>query len=61
MGGNIFALYANYAGAMYSSMYNGSVSAGRVVGSVTRGDGMFIASRTSSISKYLPCSLSRDF
>ena len=45
---NIVALYANYLGTMYSSMYNGVN--GRVTGAVSRGDGFFIGSRTSTSS-----------
>lgn len=45
---NQLALYANYLGTMYSTMYSGFN--GRVTGAVSRGDGFFIGSRTSSIS-----------
>jgi hypothetical protein len=45
-GTNSLTMYANYSGQNYSSQYNGAN--GRLLTSVTRGDGFFISNRTAS-------------
>jgi len=45
-GTNSLTMYANYLGQNYSSQYNGAN--GRLLTSVTRGDGFFISNRTAS-------------
>jgi hypothetical protein len=45
-GSDVFTLYCSYLNQTYSSQYNGS--AGRILGTVTRGDGFFLGNRTAS-------------